>query len=169
MCHAKRLLELPNSNLIEAACWIINLFPREHKAHWTSQCWKPREARRGEEERERNRGKAGGNRARSVVPAHATIPWTLPECDPLYNTVRAWCHPPHHHPGNQPTCACLCAERSREINLSTTEDKWECEKGQSPPPQKKQGIKALARKKAPWDDGWNFCCHYCCSWATKAI
>lgn len=166
MCHAKRLLELPNSNLIEAARWIINLFPREHKAHWTSQCWEPRETQR-EKERERNRGKDGENTARSAVPAHATIPWTLPESDRLYNTVRAWCHAPHHHPGNRSTCVCLCAERNKEINLLTTEHKWECEKGQRQ--KNKGGIKALARKKAPWDDGWGFCRYYCCSWGTQPI
>ena len=66
MCHAKRLLELPNSNLIEAVCWIINLFPREHKAHWTSQCWEPREMQ-GERERERNRGEDGGRAQRGEL------------------------------------------------------------------------------------------------------
>lgn len=53
MCRAKRLLELPNLNLIEAVCWIINLFPREHRAHWTSQCWEPRDTQReGEGEKQ---------------------------------------------------------------------------------------------------------------------
>ena len=74
MCHAKRLLELPNSNLIEAVCWIINLFPREHKAHWTSQCWEPREMQ-GERERERNRGEDGeraqrGELCQPTPPSH---------------------------------------------------------------------------------------------------
>lgn len=66
MCHAKRLLELPNSNLIEAVCWIINLFPREHKAHRTSQRSEPRETQ-GEKERERNRGKDGGRAQRGEL------------------------------------------------------------------------------------------------------
>lgn len=162
MCHAKRLLELPNLNLIEAVCWIINLFPREHR---TSQCWERGETQ-GEKERERSRGKDGGNRA---VPAQATIQWTLPERGPLYNTVRAWCHLPHHHPGNQPTCACLCAEGNKEINLSTTEHKQDSvKKGKAKKKKKEKGIKALAgkkKKKASWDDGWDFCCY----WGTKPM
>lgn len=57
----------------------------------------PERHREGESEGERNRGK----KMEGTQPAHATIPWTLPERDPLHNTVRAWCHPPHHRPGNR--------------------------------------------------------------------
>lgn len=74
MCHAKRLLELPNSNLIEAVCWIINLFPREHKAHWTSQCWEPRETqrerRRGRETEAKMEGTQRGALRQPTPPSH---------------------------------------------------------------------------------------------------
>lgn len=163
MCHAKRLLELPNSNLIEAVRWIINLFPREHKAHWTGQ------------RRERDQWNTEGGKRRqrwrecrgSALPASASVPWTLPGSQPPYNTVRAWCHAPHHHPGNGSTCACLCAERNKEINLLTTEHKRECEKGQRQENKtKNKGNQSISRRKAPWEDGW-VCRYYCHSWRTQ--
>lgn len=79
MYHAKRLLELPNLNLIEAVCWIINLFPREHSAHRTSQRWE--HGRDTGREREakmegRQRGELRQTQPPSSEPCQSTTRYT---------------------------------------------------------------------------------------------